>query len=216
MSAISQVRRQPYLFQPVEALTPYAFSDVVDEVRSVFFPEIERRVEVRIAAEGPLAFICYHFYGWDEHMVAFHPILNDPRTPVEVVRFLAKHELTHIVRPGPGHPREFWEHEYAIAPERFAAWHWIRENLSPATRSSTTAFQVLKTWRRRAPRERNPYTPHLPLDADLFDDICPGDGQLMLPPHWAARPLPLASCRGSLTPVGGAPRLAVTFKEAGR
>ncbi|MEO6398716.1 MAG: hypothetical protein ABIP13_09640 [Tepidiformaceae bacterium] len=190
MTAMSQNRRQPYLFQPVEALTPFLFSEVVEEVRSLFFPEIERRVEVRIAAEGPLAFTCLQFFGPNEHMVAFHPILNHPGTPLDVVRFVAKHELTHIVRPGPGHPMQFWEHEYAIAPERFAAWHWIRDNLGSATREGTT-YRVLKTWRRHAARSRTPYTPHLPLDHDLFGEICPGDGQLMLPPHWAPPPLPM-------------------------
>ena len=106
------------LFQPVEALPPYAFSDVVDEVRSVFFPEIERRVEVRIAAEGSPAFICYHFYGRDDHMIAFHPILNDARSLGEVICVLYLHEppLHHPPRPPrlgsvcachgtPSHPR---------------------------------------------------------------------------------------------------------------
>lgn len=196
MGEISQIRRQPYLFQPVEALTPFLFSDVVDEVRSLFFPEIERRVEVRIAAEGPLAFICLQFYGVDEHMVAFHPILNHPGTPVEVVRFVAKHELTHIVRPGPGHPADFWEHEYAIAPERFAAWHWIRTNFGAATREGAS-YRVVSSWRRRMAERRSPYTPHLPLDPEQYEHICPGDGQLMLPPQWAARPLPIASRESS-------------------
>lgn len=47
--------RQPLLFQPYERLTPFAFSRVVDEVRAVWFPELEEEIEMRIDALGPLA-----------------------------------------------------------------------------------------------------------------------------------------------------------------
>lgn len=52
--------RQPLLFQPYERLTPFAFSRVVDEVRAVWFPELEEDIETRIDALGPLASVWYH------------------------------------------------------------------------------------------------------------------------------------------------------------
>jgi len=99
--------RQPLLFQPYERMTPYSFSRVVDEVRAVWFPELEVDLEVRIDPYGPLACLWYHRMGLDRHIVCFHPILNRPGVPEEVVRFVAKHELTHIVVPDPGHSIAF-------------------------------------------------------------------------------------------------------------
>ena len=183
--------RQPYLFQPVKTLTPYSFTEVMEEVRSTFFPEIEQPVEVRIVANGPLAFISPHHMGRDRHMVAFHPILNHPDTPIEIVRLIAKHELAHTRVPSGLHTSEFWEIEFAIGPERYAVWHWINESLRGATRNGS-GFRVFKTWRRHFKGPRAPYTPHLPLDPERYEGICPGDGQMMLPPDWVRKPLPMA------------------------
>ncbi|MGH7753372.1 MAG: hypothetical protein ACREN5_11205, partial [Gemmatimonadales bacterium] len=85
---------QPLLFQPVRSRLPFSLSDVVEEVRASLFPEVEERVEVRITSETrSIAAVWYHLMGRDRHVVAFHPIVNTPGTPVEVIRFIAKHEL---------------------------------------------------------------------------------------------------------------------------
>lgn len=189
--------RQPLLFQPVESQTGFSFQAVVDEVRAVWFPEIRDEVEVRIVADGPLACISRHLMGRDSHVIAFHPVLNRPGTPIEFVRFIAKHELTHIVRPPrledgwrEGHPREFWEHEAAVAPERYACWTWAYRELGRCLRSEYRGIRVVRTWRRRmAGVEPGPYTPHLPFDDLPWSVLCPeGGAQLRLPPVWAWRP----------------------------
>jgi hypothetical protein len=195
-------RLQPLLFQPVPSLLGYSLSELVEEVRSVHFPEIEERVEVRFAAETPLASMTYHFMGRDKHLMRFHPVLNHPGTPVEVLRFITKHELTHIVRPPQfierrwqSHPPEFWEHEYAIAPERYAAWHWIHANLARGLRRGRHdgSIRVTKRWHGLTESPRAPYTPTLPFNGERWERVCPGDGsQLLLPPDWAVRPLPVA------------------------
>ncbi|MBE0608075.1 MAG: hypothetical protein IH609_01715 [Dehalococcoidia bacterium] len=195
--------RQPLLFQPVESQTGFNFQTVVDEARAVWFPEIADEIEVRIMAAGPVAFISRHSMGRDSHVIAFHPVLNRPGTPLELVRFIAKHELTHIIRPPRWdgdwyleHPPEFWQREFQVAPERFACWAWAHRHLSSCLRDGRDGLSVLRTWRRRmAGIEPGPYMPHLPFDDVPWGVLCPeGGAQLRLPPVWAWRPQAMASC----------------------
>jgi hypothetical protein len=123
--------RQPLLFQPFERQAPFSFAEVVDETRAAWFPELEGEVETRVAALPSLASVWFHRMGFERHVVVFHPVLNRPDMPVEVVRFIAKHELTHLRVPAAGHPPEFWEAELAAGPERFAVWAWLNRNLNP-------------------------------------------------------------------------------------
>ena len=206
---MTMYRLQPLLFQPVETLTPFSFNEIVEQERAATFPDIPQRVEVRIVADGPLASIRSHFMGYDRHLIVFHPVLNHPDTPEVVVRFIARHELTHIACPPrlvsgerEAHPPEFWEHEYSVAPERYACWHWINENLRGVRRETRRGFGVTRRWRSIETRPRTPYTPHLPLDAQRWEHSCPEDGllhgpQLLLPPDWAPGPLPAARRTGA-------------------
>jgi hypothetical protein len=194
-------RYQPLLFQPMPSELPFSLSEVLEEVRAAYFPDIPEAVEARFRADGPLAYISNGFMGRDRHMVVFHPVLNHPQTPAEVVRFICKHELTHIARPPRAvhgawamHPPEFWEHEATIGPERFAAWAWIHENLRRCSRYTSNGFTIHRGWHRLTHRSRTPYTPTLPFNGERWDRICPGDGsQMLFPPDWAARPLPLGA-----------------------
>jgi hypothetical protein len=197
------IRFQPLLFQPVPSLPRFAFSEVLEEVRATFFPEIEQEVELRIAAETALASIRTHFMGRDRHLVVVHPALNHTGTPYEVVRFILKHELIHVVRRPrtvdgwyEPHPPEFWELEFEIAPERYAAWAWLHANLGRCMRHGTYGICVTLRWRTLRETARTPYTPSLPFNPERFEQLCPAGGaQLQLPPEWAARPLPIANCR---------------------
>jgi hypothetical protein len=192
-------RYQPLLFQPVPSLVGYPLSEIVEETRAVHFPDIEDYIEVRFAAEAPLAYIARGFMGRERHLVVFHPVLNHPNTPSEVLRFLAKHELTHIVRPprlidgyGETHPPEFWEHEAEIGPERYAVWAWIYKNLGRCLRRGDQGIRVTGEWRAIRETSRTPYMPSLPFNGERWERICPGGGaQLHLPPDWVRRPMPL-------------------------
>ncbi|HMO53745.1 MAG TPA: hypothetical protein PJ994_04510 [Tepidiformaceae bacterium] len=191
---------QPLLFQPVESETGFSFSDVLNEARAVWFPELAGEIEVRIAAKGPLAFVTWGGMGEGRHVVVFHPVLNRPDVPIEVVRFIAKHELTHIARPPAriggsweSHHPAFWEHEESVGPERFAVWSWIHANLGKVLFRGTDGLAVYSTWRRRiSSAHLGPYTPHLPFGEIPWQLLCPeGGAQLRLPPEWPARPLPI-------------------------
>jgi hypothetical protein len=186
-------RRQPLLFQPVETVAPFRFSAVVEEARATWFPDLDCEVEVRIAALGPLASVWYHRMGWERHVIVFHPILNRPDTPIEVVRFIAKHELTHLlVRDDEDHSQRFWRHELRVGPERFAAWAWVHANLGGTLRGTRRGLRVLRTWRARARPAFGPYTPHLPFDDLPWKVLCPdGGAQLRFHPVWSRGPAPL-------------------------
>ena len=184
--------RQPLLFQPVETRTPFSFSRLVDESRAVWFPEIDDEVEVRIGGAGSLACVWYHRMGQGRHVIVFHPILNRPDTPIEVVRFIAKHELAHILHPEEGHSPAVWEHELRVGPERFAVWAWVHQNLDGPVRGTRWGTRVLRSWRSRVRPAFAPYTPHLPFDDVPWRVLCPeGGAQLRLPPDWSAGPAPL-------------------------
>ena len=189
-------RYQPLLFQPVPSELGYELADLVEETRAAFFPSIETRFEVRIArvTGSPLACIHFGLMGRGEHVIVFHPILNHPETPREVILLIAKHELTHALMPDHDHDDEFWFHEASVAPERYAAWRWIHENLRPALRRDRGRIRIHRSWRRMLPDHRKPYTPHLPFEGDPFERLCPeGGAQLRIPPNWALRPVTLAA-----------------------
>jgi hypothetical protein len=140
-----------------------------------------------------LASVWYHRTGRDSHVVVFHPLLNRPDVPVEVVRFIAKHELTHLVVPG-GHPPAFWRKELEAGPERYAVWSWLYQNLYPPIRATRWGTNVLRRWAELAPRRVAPYTPHLPFDDVPWRILCPeGGAQLRFPPLWTPTPVPFAT-----------------------
>lgn len=183
--------RQPLLFQPYERQTPFAFSRVVDEVRAVWFPELDVEVEARIDAVGPLASVWFHRMGWDRHVIIFHPVLNRPDVPEEVVRFVAKHEMAHIAVPRAGHPPEFSAKEWEVGRERYAVWAWIDRNLERGIARNAHGMWLRRDWQRRLAGRFGPYTPHLPFDDRPFRVLCPdGGAQLRFETTWSAAPLP--------------------------
>lgn len=186
--------RQPLLFQPHARQTAYSFTRLVEEVRAVWFPELDVDIEARIDSVGALASVWYHRMGQDRHVILFHPVLNRPDVPEEVVRFVAKHEVAHIAIPRPGHPPEFWAKELEVGPERAAVWRWIRANLGRAFAHNAAGLWLRKDWAARLPRDPVPYMPHLGLYDREFAEFCPeGGAQLRFAPTWSASPAPFAS-----------------------
>ncbi|HKS92167.1 MAG TPA: hypothetical protein VJQ83_09590, partial [Tepidiformaceae bacterium] len=70
------VRYQPYLFQPDQSKIGRPFSDIVEEARARWFPELADEIEVRIAELDPLACIWTDGMGPSRHVILFHPVLN--------------------------------------------------------------------------------------------------------------------------------------------
>jgi hypothetical protein len=199
-------RYQPLLFQAVPSRLAYSLTKLLEEERAVRFWYMVDDFEVRFAAGRPLAYIDKEFMGWRKHLVVIHPVLNHPGTPATVLRFICKHELAHLARPGrvidgayEPHPPEFWEFEIALCPERDAAWAWIHKNFGRCLRRGIHGLEVTQRWRSLRDSPRTPFAPRLPFYGEEWDGVCPGDGaQLQLPPDWPPRPLPFGMERARL------------------
>jgi hypothetical protein len=120
-----EARRQPSL-----SFLPFSLPDLLTQVHKEFFRDIAPGVEIVLVDRGPLACIAI-----EPRIVFVHNLLNHPETPLEVMRFLCKHELLHLRVPAKeikgretSHPPEFWKQETAIAPERGIAWNWVWAN----------------------------------------------------------------------------------------
>lgn len=123
-------------YQPAFERTPYRLGELVEEVRATCFPQIPRPVPVFFTVHEPLACAVLESDELAFPAVYFHQVLNHPETPIEVARFIAKHELLHLVVPAQkrgrfvdAHPPEFWDAEERVAPEGPMAWGWLWANL---------------------------------------------------------------------------------------
>ena len=142
-------------FQPAFERTSVSIAGVVEEVRARWFPEVAAPVPVFFATHDPLACAITHDRELAFPAVYYHQVLNHPETPVEVLRFIAKHELIHFVVPPrqrgrflDPHPPEFWEREDEIAPEARLAWAWIWANLHTClkSRARLRSPKVTRAW----------------------------------------------------------------------
>ena len=67
----------------------------------------------------------------DEAVINLHAVLNHDQTPEQVIGFILRHELLHIIFPArevdgrqTHHPPEFRHAEHYFA-DRVAAWNWL-------------------------------------------------------------------------------------------
>ncbi len=200
------MRRSP--FQPAFERTIVPIADVVEEVRARWFPEIPGPVPAFFATHEPLACAVTAHHELAYPAVYYHQVLNHPETPVEVLRFIAKHELIHFVVPPrqrgrflDPHPPEFWDREAAIAPEARLAWAWIWANLHSClkARARLRSPKVTKAWHSLE------FAPRLPWAATELQLYLQSDGDRS-PRRWRPRkPVPLR--RGAARPHTTQPRL---------
>lgn len=73
-----------------------------------------------------------------EVLILVHSILNHQDTPVEVIEFVLRHELLHLMIPPrevdgkcKSHPPEFWETENRVSPMKEPVWDWLFGVLGP-------------------------------------------------------------------------------------
>ena len=144
---IRQARLQPSL--QFTAVHPDA---IVEEVRQLLFPGLTTNLAWCFVDQGPLA--CIEAISGTIYV---HNVLNHADSPTEVLRFIAKHELLHlIVRPAlvaghmKDHPPEFWRQERAIAPEGSEMWAWLWLNLGSCLwpRPRLGRVDVRPNWRK--------------------------------------------------------------------
>jgi hypothetical protein len=140
--------------QPELPCVPFNVNNLLDEVRSKHFPDLDSRVCFWFAPTARLASV---FQRDSEVYILAHPLLNHPDTPREVIAFVIKHELLHLSIPPrevdgerTQHPPEFWTAEASMAPDGKLAWAWIWMNLGTVLRRcpKTERTEVTKRWRR--------------------------------------------------------------------
>lgn len=134
--------RRKVRYQPAFERTPYDITELVEAMRAEHFPSLPGPVPVFFTVHEPLACAILESDVLAFPAVYYHQVLNHPETPIEVARFIAKHELLHFVVPPQRrgrfvdtHPPEFWDAEERIAPEGPMAWGWIWANLHRCLRS---------------------------------------------------------------------------------
>lgn len=147
--ALRRVRDRPEL-----PLTTFDPSEVLEQMRIERVPEVTAPVPCFIGDISPLACILYDDQGGGT--VLIHSLLNDPQTPLAVMKLIATHELLHLVaRPEiiegkrVSHPPAFRELENARCPEKREAWQWIRDELGwylSIDRESESTY-VRRGWR---------------------------------------------------------------------
>lgn len=161
-------RRRPHPFQPALSRTSVDVPTLVEEVRARYFPGLPGPVPAFFVSGRPLA--CALIASADElafPAVYLHQVLNHPDTPIEVLRFIVKHELLHLAMPPlrrgrrvEAHPRTFWEAEQRIAPEAPIAWRWVAANLAPCIAAGRpgAGVRITRRWTRLEFAPRGPWT----------------------------------------------------------
>ncbi len=107
----------------------FSLDDCLSKVQRAFFPNLAEDVSVGFVEQPNLACIMPQPLS---AMIYLHLLLNCVHTPRQVVEFIFKHELLHLVIPPreidgrmTSHPPEFWEAEHAICPEGKLVWCWL-------------------------------------------------------------------------------------------
>ena len=130
LKRLAKEREQPRL-----NYTCCSLDNLVDEVKSEYFPDLQCDIEIHFMWHDTLAFIA-HLKDRNKAQIVIHIVLNHTNTPPEVFRFIIKHELLHLVIPAreikgkiKQHPPEFWRREEEISPESELVWNWLWENI---------------------------------------------------------------------------------------
>lgn len=115
--------------QPEFRVVAFDMDALLGEMRALVIPDDPRPVKVFFLVQPTLA--CIEIMD-DRAHIKIHAALNHRRTPVEVMRYVLKHELLHMkIRPELidgkeiGHPPAFWEAEEALVPERRVGGAWL-------------------------------------------------------------------------------------------
>ena len=114
---------------PEIPFVPYSIYELVSSVKNQFFSNINHNVSISFFEQKTLACIEYNS---TSAIIKMHSILNHKGTPKEVILFIIKHELLHLLIPPREikkrlvyHPPEFFEHGRSIFPEYSLIWNWL-------------------------------------------------------------------------------------------
>ena len=139
---------------PEVSLLSFPLEDLLGEMRAQHFGELSRGVTIHFVREGSLACIDS---SQERAAIYVHALLNHPETPVEIMRFICKHELLHLVVPPReingkmvSHTPEFFQREATISPESTDVWIWLIVHFHGCLRRrwKEEKTDVLRTWKK--------------------------------------------------------------------
>jgi hypothetical protein len=125
------------------------------EVRNSFPNLDDYRIDVSIQEQKPLA--CIHVDRGCAH-IQLHSVLNHPETPRDVLAYILKHELLHIVIPPKEienqwkpHPPEFWESLRLIEPNSVLLTAWLHVSFEECLRNEKKrdGQMVKSNWKKK-------------------------------------------------------------------
>lgn len=162
-------KEDPKEFQPLLWRLPYSLPGLLEEVRAEHFRHLPPEIPINVVTWQPLCCIVHmEPVLRTEPRIFVHELLNHVDTPVEVMRFVLKHELLHcVVRPRQvdgemeSHPPEFWRAERELGPEGPGVWRWVEKNLGRGIGHQHQGVFVKRSWKRIADSACTPYMPPL-------------------------------------------------------
>jgi hypothetical protein len=135
-------------------LFEFGLPELVDSVRADFPSLANWQIEVWIQEQPTLATVRHH----DRRaVIGLHSVFNHCGTPEQVVRFILRHELLHLLHPAQEidgrrvtHPPEFFAAEGCF-PDCGLCWGWILLALGPCLRRDVKreCTFVTRKWRAR-------------------------------------------------------------------
>jgi hypothetical protein len=150
-SLISQLRQ---LGEPQLPMFNFSLPSLLNKVRGEFPELLSKRVMVWLCIQPTLATVELND---NEIVISIHAVLNHAQTPEQVIGFILRHELLHMIIPPRevngvvvSHPPEFWTVERDF-PDRVPVWNWLTVLLGPCMRSNKKQQRTLITreWKKR-------------------------------------------------------------------
>jgi hypothetical protein len=150
-SLISQLRQ---FGEPQLPMFNFSLPCLVMQVRGEFPDLLSKQVTVWLRIQPTLATVQLDH---DEIVINIHAVLNHAQTPEQVIGFILRHELLHMIIPPRevddvvvSHPPEFWAVEQGF-PDRVPVWNWLTVSLGSCMRSNKKQQLTLITreWKKR-------------------------------------------------------------------
>jgi hypothetical protein len=125
--------------EPQLPMFNFSLPCLLNEVRGEFLELLSKRVTVWLRIQPTLATVQLDD---DEIVINLHAVLNHAQTPEQVIGFILRHEMLHMIIPPRevdgivvSHPPEFWAVERDF-PDRVPVWNWLTVSLGSCMRSN--------------------------------------------------------------------------------
>jgi hypothetical protein len=145
--------------EPELPIFDFSLPVLLREVKGDFPDLLSKRITIWLRIQPTLATV--HRDG-DEVVIDLHAVLNHAQTPEQVIGFILRHELLHMIIPNrevngnvTSHPPEFWDVERTF-PDRVPAINWLFVTLGSCIRVNKKQECIFVTgeWKRRMDGKR--------------------------------------------------------------